>query len=80
MDKLQIMNCHFCGKHKDEVSKLIQGEQAYICDGCIRLCYEIVQEEATKIGDYDVADGLFFFISAIIEISFLELRFFNKKL
>ena len=48
------MNCHFCGKHKDEVSKLIQGDHAYICDGCIRLCYEIIQEEAIKINDYEI--------------------------
>ena len=54
MNELQIMNCHFCGKHKDEVSKLIQGEHAYICDGCIRLCYEIIQEEAAKIDNYEL--------------------------
>jgi ATP-dependent Clp protease ATP-binding subunit ClpX len=54
MNELQTMNCHFCGKHKDEVSKLIQGEHAYICDGCIRLCYEIIQEEAAKIDNYEL--------------------------
>tara|TARA_B110001454_G_scaffold143820_1_gene133563 strand:- start:42 stop:1289 length:1248 start_codon:yes stop_codon:yes gene_type:complete len=54
MNELQIMNCHFCGKHKDEVSKLIQGEEAYICDGCVRLCYEIIQEEDIKIDNYEV--------------------------
>jgi len=48
------MNCHFCGKHKDEVSKLIQGEHAYICDRCIHLCYEIIQEEAAKIDNYEI--------------------------
>ncbi len=54
MNELQIMNCHFCGKHKDEVSKLIQGEHAYICDRCIHLCYEIIQEEAAKIDNYEI--------------------------
>ena len=44
--------CSFCGKFKDEVSKLVSGPDVYICDKCIELCNEIVQdhdEEAVDI-------------------------------
>ncbi|MCW5196922.1 AAA family ATPase, partial [Buchnera aphidicola (Pemphigus obesinymphae)] len=37
--------CSFCGKNKKSVSKLIAGPSVYICDECITLCNEIVQEE-----------------------------------
>ncbi len=36
--------CSFCGKHQDEVGKLIAGPNVYICDECIDLCNEIVQD------------------------------------
>jgi len=37
--------CSFCGKNQKEVSKLIAGPAVYICDECIHLCSEIIQEE-----------------------------------
>ena len=37
--------CSFCGKNQDDVEKLIAGPDVYICDECIELCNEIVQEE-----------------------------------
>jgi ATP-dependent Clp protease ATP-binding subunit ClpX len=37
--------CSFCGKNQKEVSKLIAGPAVYICDECIQLCSEIIQEE-----------------------------------
>jgi ATP-dependent Clp protease ATP-binding subunit ClpX len=37
--------CSFCGKEKSAVNKLIAGPSVYICDGCIRLAGEILQEE-----------------------------------
>lgn len=42
------MNCSFCGKNQDEVKKLIAGPMVYICDECIELCNEIIQEETKK--------------------------------
>ncbi len=40
--------CSFCGKGQDEVKKLIAGPAVYICDECIELCNEIIQEEYGK--------------------------------
>jgi len=37
-------NCSFCGKDQDEVSKLVSGPDVFICDECIDLCNEIVQD------------------------------------
>src|ERR1700716_1292657 len=37
--------CSFCGKSQDQVRKLIAGQSVYICDECITLCREIVDEE-----------------------------------
>lgn len=36
--------CSFCGKNQDEVSKLVSGPDVFICDECIELCNEIVQD------------------------------------
>lgn len=38
-------SCSFCGKNQDEVNKLIAGPDVFICDECIDLCNEIVQDE-----------------------------------
>ncbi|MCF8037607.1 MAG: ATP-dependent Clp protease ATP-binding subunit ClpX [Desulfobacteraceae bacterium] len=46
--------CSFCGKNQQEVKKLIAGPAVYICDECIQLCSEIIEEEnikETDIGD-----------------------------
>jgi ATP-dependent Clp protease ATP-binding subunit ClpC len=40
------LSCSFCGKHEDQVAKLVAGPGVYICDECIRLCQEILDEEA----------------------------------
>ena len=40
--------CSFCGKNQKEVSKLIAGPAVYICDECIQLCSEIIEEESEK--------------------------------
>lgn len=37
--------CSFCGKNQKEVAKLIAGPAVYICDECIQLCSEIIEEE-----------------------------------
>jgi len=40
--------CSFCGKNQKEVKKLIAGPAVYICDECIQLCSEIIEEETGK--------------------------------
>ena len=45
--------CSFCGKNQQEVKKLIAGPAVYICDECIQLCSEIIEEESIK--DTDLA-------------------------
>ena len=39
------LTCNFCGKKREEVEKLIAGPDAYICNECITLSYDIVKEE-----------------------------------
>jgi len=40
--------CSFCGKNQKEVQKLIAGPAVYICDECIQLCSEIIEDEREK--------------------------------
>jgi len=42
------LSCSFCGKGQSEVRKLIAGPTVYICDECIRLCNDIIAEEAER--------------------------------
>jgi len=48
------LNCNFCGKKREEVEKLIAGPDAYICNECISLSYEIVKNE-DKLDLFDFA-------------------------
>ncbi|EYR64167.1 ATP-dependent protease [Actinotalea ferrariae CF5-4] len=48
-----LLKCSFCGKSQKQVKKLIAGPGVYICDECIDLCNEIIEEElaeATEVG------------------------------
>lgn len=51
------LRCSFCGKSQKEVLKLIAGNSAYICNECVELCNEILEEEYEKanLGDEDQA-------------------------
>ena len=51
-DKGQL-KCSFCGKSQDQVRKLVAGPGVYICDECIELCNDIVEEE---LGAEETAD------------------------
>lgn len=44
-DQSGQLTCSFCGKPQDEVKKLIAGPTVYICDECIELCNDIIDEE-----------------------------------
>jgi len=43
-----LLKCSFCGKSQKQVKKLIAGPGVYICDECIDLCYEIIEEELSE--------------------------------
>jgi ATP-dependent Clp protease ATP-binding subunit ClpX len=47
----ELLKCSFCGKSQKQVKKLIAGPGVYICDECIDLCNEIIEEELTETGD-----------------------------
>ena len=44
-DEKDNLKCSFCGKPQEQVRKLVAGPGVYICDECIELCSEIVEEE-----------------------------------
>jgi ATP-dependent Clp protease ATP-binding subunit ClpX len=46
-DTGELLKCSFCGKSQKQVKKLIAGPGVYICDECIDLCNEIIEEELT---------------------------------
>ncbi|MDK2888893.1 MAG: ATP-dependent Clp protease ATP-binding subunit ClpX [Thermoanaerobacter sp.] len=54
-DKGQL-KCSFCGKLQDQVKKLVAGPGVYICDECIELCYEIIEEELNEDLGLDMGD------------------------
>lgn len=45
------VNCSFCQKSKEDVSKLIAGPGVFICDECVGLCVEILRIESSKPTD-----------------------------
>ena len=46
--------CSFCGREKKETNLLIAGLSGHICDKCVEQAHDIVQEELSKKGDFDV--------------------------
>jgi ATP-dependent Clp protease ATP-binding subunit ClpX len=51
-----VIKCSFCGRGQDEVTKLVSGPSVYICNECIRLCNDILEEEMTSVPALDVAE------------------------
>ena len=49
-DSGELLKCSFCGKSRKQVDKLISGPQVYICNECVILCVEIVEEEREANG------------------------------
>ncbi|MCU1364651.1 MAG: ATP-dependent Clp protease ATP-binding subunit ClpX [Ilumatobacteraceae bacterium] len=47
-DTGELLKCSFCGKSQKQVKKLIAGPGVYICDECIDLCNEIIEEDLTE--------------------------------
>ena len=57
-DSTDDLLCSFCGKSQDEVKKLIAGPSVYICDECIQLCNEIIDEEYSQDSEGEGDDKL----------------------
>ena len=51
-----LLKCSFCGKSQKQVKKLIAGPGVYICDECIDLCNEIIEEELSESSDVTFDD------------------------
>ena len=54
----KVLYCSFCGKSQHEVKKLIAGPSVFICDECIDLCTDIIQEETAKLPKEEGDDSL----------------------
>jgi len=54
--KSNFLKCSFCGKSQNQVKKLIAGPGVYICNECIDLCNEIIDEELKEERDVDFKD------------------------
>jgi len=50
------LRCSFCGKPQEQVRRLIAGPNVYICNECIELCQEIIEEEFIDTLDYEMQD------------------------
>src|SRR5882757_10032224 len=50
----QVLYCSFCGKSQHDVSKLIAGPTVFICDECVDICSDIIDEKLLRLGEGDV--------------------------
>ena len=48
-DEKRAIRCSFCGKHQDQVRRLIAGPGAYICNECVQLCMSILEDESDML-------------------------------
>ncbi|HLS88972.1 MAG TPA: ATP-dependent protease ATP-binding subunit ClpX [Sphingobacteriaceae bacterium] len=55
-DEKGQLKCSFCGKYQDQVKRLVAGPGVYICDECIELCNDIIEEELHEDLDLDLKD------------------------
>ena len=58
--RTQLLYCSFCGKNQHEVNKLVAGPAVFICDECIDLCTDIVDEQLRRLfeGDKQAAHAM----------------------
>ena len=52
----ELLKCSFCGKSQKQVQQLIAGPGVYICDECVELCNEIIEERQAEKTDEAIAD------------------------
>ena len=55
-DRTDLLKCSFCGKTQKQVQQLIAGPGVYICDECVELCNEIIEERLTEAKSDEVID------------------------
>ncbi|WP_336646159.1 ATP-dependent Clp protease ATP-binding subunit ClpX [Microbacterium sp. USHLN186] len=55
-ESADLFKCSFCGKSQKQVQQLIAGPGVYICDECVELCNEIIEERMAEAGSGPVAD------------------------
>jgi ATP-dependent Clp protease ATP-binding subunit ClpX len=70
-DGADLLKCSFCGKSQKQVKKLIAGPGVYICDECIDLCNEIIEEELAEgsevgLGELPKPKEIFEFLNAYV--------------
>ena len=56
-DRRRYTRCSFCGKGQDQVRKLVAGPGVYICDLCIDLCQEVLEEDNRSGGNKKAKSG-----------------------
>src|ERR1700761_5910850 len=59
-ESADLLKCSFCGKSQKQVQQLIAGPGVYICDECVELCNEIIEERLAEAaeenpGEFDLA-------------------------
>jgi ATP-dependent Clp protease ATP-binding subunit ClpX len=52
----QVIKCSFCGRGQDEVAKLVSGPSVYICNECIKLCNDILEDELPAISGLETQE------------------------
>ncbi len=52
----QVIKCSFCGRGQDEVAKLVSGPSVYICNECIKLCNDILEDELPAVNALEPKD------------------------
>jgi ATP-dependent Clp protease ATP-binding subunit ClpX len=55
-ESADLLKCSFCGKSQKQVQQLIAGPGVYICDECVELCNEIIEERLAEAGDTEAGD------------------------
>ena len=55
-ESADLLKCSFCGKSQKQVQQLIAGPGVYICDECVELCNEIIEERLAESGEAAAAD------------------------
>lgn len=55
-DKEKQLRCSFCGKTQDQVKRIIAGPGVHICDECVGLCSEIIEEEIKANASYEYSE------------------------
>ena len=54
-DKRNPIRCSFCGKSQDEVNRIIAGPGVYICNECVELCHEIIEDDKVQTAPAQVS-------------------------